>query len=98
MSVGQISASRRRLPSPLTAGILAVTFAVGLTVGIALPRLTPISSAGANDQGARSVPGVATNNMSDAAYAATWAAAADPVPGVATNNMSDAAYAAMYGR
>ena len=97
MSVQQVAAPYRRLSLPSTAAVVAVAFILGALAGVGLPRAiggvgradtaaAPIAAAPAT--ASRALPGVAVNNMSDAASQAL--AAARTLPGVAVNNMSDA--------
>ncbi len=102
MSVQQVAAPYRRLSLPSTAAVVAVAFILGALAGVGLPRAiggvgradtaaAPIAAAPAT--ASRALPGVAVNNMSDAASQAL--AAARTLPGVAVNNMSDAASQAL---
>jgi hypothetical protein len=101
MSAGQIAAPHGRLQAPIVIALLVGAFAVGGLTGFSLPRAAGSDShldAAAGSAARAIAPGVAVNNMSDAAdraFAGLSAGAA--IPGVAVNNMSDAADRAFAG-
>jgi hypothetical protein len=106
MSAGQIAAPHGRIRVPIVIALLVGAFAVGGLAGVSLPRAAGSSSrvdatagiaaAGTVPGAARpALPGVAVNNMSDAADGAL--AGTRGFGAVAVNNMSDAAARALAG-
>ena len=101
MSAGPIAAPHRRIRVPIVIALLVGAFAAGGLAGFSLPRAAGsgghADAAAAGAAGA-AIPGVAVNNMSDAAARAfAGLAAGAAIPGVAVNNMSDAAARAFAG-
>ena len=74
MSVQLIPVPQARIGAPFVTGVLAVVFASGVVTGLSLPRAVESGSqvAALHDPAVQvpAFPGVADNNMSDAAYAA----------------------------
>ena len=102
MSAKQIAAPARRRSVLFVTAIVAVAFTVGALAGLGLPRVlgTTSGATGASGPmiaGAAKSLDVAENNMSDAAYQASYGSGAAKSLDVAENNMSDAAYQAQYG-
>ena len=101
MSAGQIAAPHWRLGTPIVVGLVVGAFAFGGLAGFSLPRAAGSShvDAAAGSAAGAVIPGVAVNNMSDAADRAFagLSAHARTIPGVAVNNMSDAAERAFAG-
>ena len=101
MSAGQIAAPHWRLGTPIVVGLVVGAFAFGGLAGFSLPRAAGSShvDAAAGSAAGAVIPGVAVNNMSDAADRAFagLSAHARTIPGVAVNNMSDAADRAFAG-
>ena len=100
MSAGQIAAPHWRLGTPIVVGLVVGAFAFGGLAGFSLPRAAGSShvDAAAGSAAGAVIPGVAVNNMSDAADRAFAGLSAGAViPGVAVNNMSDAADRAFAG-
>ena len=102
MSASQIPAPARRRSVPFVTAIVAVAFTVGALAGLGLPRVLGATSratgaSGPVIAGAVKWLDVAENNMSDAAYQASYGSGAAKSLDVAENNMSDAAYQASYG-
>ena len=101
MSAGQIAAPHWRLGTPIVVGLVVGAFAFGGLAGFSLPRAAGSShvDAAAGSAAGAVIPGVAVNNMSDAADRAFagLSAHARTIPGAAVNNMSDAAERAFAG-
>jgi hypothetical protein len=102
MSASQIPAPAPRRSVPFVTAIVAVAFTVGALAGLGLPRVLGATSratgaSGPVIAGAAKSLDVAENNMSDAAYQASYGSGAAKSLDVAENNMSDAAYQASYG-
>ena len=102
MSAGQTAAPNRRVSVPFIAVLVAAAFALGTLVGLVLPRVvdnaTHSTAATRPAAAVWTLPSVAENNMSDAAYPyLIGTGQAGSQAGVAENNMSDAAYPYLIG-
>src|SRR3954465_13928558 len=81
---------------PGLAIMMATVFAIGGLLGIAIQGAFDRATVSTAAATGRDAPGVAENNMGDAANAAQHATNAATWRGVADNNMSDAAFAAQH--
>jgi hypothetical protein len=93
MPAGQVAAAHGRLQAPIVIVLLVGAFAVGGLAGFSLPRAAGSShvDAAAGLSTGAAIPGVAVNNMSDAADRAfRGLASGAAIPGVAVNNMQKA--------
>jgi hypothetical protein len=95
MSSNQIALQHRRIPISRVGGISAATFAIGVLVGIGVPRiLADDGIVKGPPAAAEAVPVGAGHDMSDAAYEALHGVV--PAVAPAGHSMSDAAYEALH--